>query len=226
MLDDAGLNRQHVFDLHALPEALVAPLALQAHERQLILLGHAGRRLWERVQARPACSEHSIDDYSMEVAGQWLALAAPGARFRLVFPRGLPAGRHVGLQRLGALAGWHHASPFMVGVDARWGSWFAYRVAIVADTCWPASPVEDLGHPCPGCEDRPCISACPARALDCGSMDVQACHAQRLKDGSPCALDCLARQACPVGAEHRYEPSQVRHSAAGSLAAIRRLASH
>lgn len=226
LLDDAGLNRQHVFDLQQLPADLVASLGIEAHERQLILLGHAGRRLWERVLAEARHCAHPIDDYSVRVADRWLAEAAPGARCRFVYPKGqpggLPDGRHVGLQRLGTLAGWHHASPFMVGVDARWGSWFAYRVAILTDTALAASPVEDHGHPCKTCTAKPCISACPAHALDSGVMDMSACHRHRLLPDSPCATACLARQACPVGAAHRYEQSQIRHSSAGSLEAIRR----
>lgn len=221
-LDDAGLNRQHVFALQQLPAELLAPLSVRAHERQLILFGHAGRRLWERVQAETVRSAHPIDAYSVRTVERWLAKAMPGARYRLVYPMGLAEGRHVGLQRLGTLAGWHHASPFMVGIDAKWGSWFAYRAAILTDTDLPVSPAEDHGHPCKDCDAKPCIRACPADALDSGSTDMRACRRQRLLEDSPCALGCLARQACPVGAEHRYEQSQIRHSSAGSLGTIRR----
>lgn len=222
LLDDAGLNRQHVFDLQALPADLLAPLAVQPHERQLILLAHAGRRLWARVQQAGVEGPHPIDDYSVQTARQWLVQALPGARGRIVYPHGLPEGRHLGLQRLGQLAGWHHAAPFMIGIDARWGTWFAYRVAMLTDTALPATPVEATGHPCASCAGKPCIAACPAHALGAEALDLQACMRQRLREGSPCALDCPARQACPVGAEHRYEASQMRHSAALSLAAIRR----
>lgn len=224
LLDEAGLNRQHVFDLKQLPADLLAPLLVQDHERQLILFGHAGRRLWQRVQADSARSSHPIDSYSMRTVERWLAQALPGARHRFVYPTGLPNGQHVGLQRLGTLAGWHHASPFMVGIDSRWGSWFAYRAAILTDTELPISPAEDRGHPCPACTAKPCISACPAHALDSGSLDARACQQYRLSPDSPCALNCLARLACPVGAEHRYEDSQIRHGAAASLEVIRRFA--
>lgn len=228
MLDEAGLNRQHVFELAQLPAQLLAPLDVQAHERQLILLAHAGTRLWSRVQAQGRAGAHPIDTYSIEQAQRWLAHALPTARYRIVYPNGqpggLPAGRHLGLQSLGQLAGWHHSSPFMLGIDARWGSWFAYRVAIIADTRLPPSPVTPSAHPCHSCTSQPCRSACPAHALDAGAMDTQACRTQRLQPGSACALDCPARLACPVGAEHRYETSQIRHGAAASLAALRHFA--
>lgn len=224
LLDEAGLNRQHVFNLADLPADVLAPLGVTAPERQLILFGHAGRKLWTRVQAEGLEAQHPIDDYSVRTVKAWLREALPQARTRFVFPHGLPEGHHVGLQKLGTFAGWHHASPFMVGVDAKWGSWFAYRAAIISDTALQPSVVEDLGHPCLTCETRACISACAGRALDAGCMDVQACFAQRLRPDSVCALSCLARLACPVGHEHRYEVGQIAHGAKYSLAAIREYA--
>jgi hypothetical protein len=216
-LDQAGLNRHHVFDLATLPADVVTPLAPEPHERQLILFGHAGKRLWECVQAEGTHSPHPIDDHSVRTVTTWLARALPVTRARFVFPGTHP----IGLQRLGALAGWHHASPFMVGIDAVWGSWFAYRAAILTDTHLPVSLPRVSEHPCHTCVDKPCITACGAGALAGGRFDFPACNAGRLATDSPCALGCTARHACPVGAEHRYEDSQIRHSAAGSLAYIR-----
>ena len=224
LLDEAGLNRQHVFNLANLPADVLAPLDVAGHERQLILFGHAGRQLWTRVQREGLETQHPIDDYSERTVQAWVREALPHARTRFVFPHGLPEGQHLGLQKLGTLAGWHHASPFMVGIDTQWGSWFAYRAVIVTDTQLPLSAVQDLGHPCLMCETRACISACAGRALDAGCMDVQACFAQRLKPDSVCALSCTARLACPVGAEHRYDERQIAHGAKYSLAAIREYA--
>lgn len=217
VLDQGGLNRQHVFDLAALPADLVASLEPAPHERQLILFGHAGRRLWDCVQAEGIHSAHPIDEYSVRTVQRWLSEALPQARSRLVFP----GSQRIGLQRLGAIAGWHRAAPFMVGIDSVWGSWFAYRAAIVTDTTLPASTPVDNGYPCADCTDKPCITACPAGALVSGSFDLSACNAGRVAPDAHCALGCLARSACPVGAQHRYDESQIRHSAAGSLATIR-----
>lgn len=221
LLDDAGLNRHHVFNLSDLPADVLVPLSPSIQERQLILLGHAGRRLWTRVQSEGVDALHPIDDYSVRTVENWLRQALPQAQARFVFPQGLPEGRHIGLQQLGTLAGWHHAAPFMVGVDARWGSWFAYRAAIVTNTQLQPSVAENSEHPCLNCRDKPCINACRGQALGSGALDMQACFSQRLKTDSVCALSCPARQACPVGAEHRYEDSQIVHGAKYSLAAIR-----
>ena len=223
MLDAAGLNQQHVFDLADLPADLLQPLSPRPTENRLILFGNAGRRLWDCVQSEGMHGAHPIDDYSVRTVQAWLKQALPSASARFVYPFGLPAGKHVGLQRLGRLAGWHHSAPFMVGVHASWGSWFAYRAAILMESELPPSVADDLGHPCLGCDSKACISACLGRALDTGSMHMAACHQQRLQHGSPCAMACAARQACPVGAAHRYDDGQIRYGAAVSLAAIRQI---
>jgi len=215
-LDDAGLNRQHVFDLDSLPAEVLATLGVQAGETQLILIGHAGRRLWECVQASGITGSDPIDDYSMQTVSRWFAQELPDRRFRILFP----GERVIGLQTLGKLAGWHQPSPIMVGVDVEWGSWYAYRAVVVADTDFAPSSVLEGRSPCPTCA-APCITACPANALDQGRFDLDACSHYRLRPDSPCAHGCLARQACPAGSAHRYDEAQIRHSYSRSLAVIR-----
>ena len=218
ILNAAGLNRQFVFDLADLPEDIVAKLAPQAGERQLILFGHAGRRLWECVQASGIGGDDPIDDYSVRTVERWFAEQLPGQRCRILFPGEQP----IGLQALGKLAGWHQPSPIMVGVDVEWGSWYAYRAVAIADTDFIPSPPLHERSPCPACAPRTCIAICPADALQAGQFDLDACSRYRLRPESACAHGCLARQACPAGAEHRYDPEQIRHSYSRSLAVIRR----
>lgn len=215
-LDDAGLNRQHVFDLDSLPTAVLGTLDVQAGETQLILIGHAGRRLWECVQASGITGSDPIDDYSVQTVSRWFGQELPDRRFRILFP----GERVIGLQTLGKLAGWHQPSPIMVGVDVEWGSWYAYRAVVVADTDFSPSPVMEGRSPCPTCA-APCIAACPANAMHQGRFDLDACSRYRLQPESPCALGCLARQACPAGSAHRYDDAQIQHSYSRSLAVIR-----
>ena len=127
-LNQSGINRQHVFNLDALPTAVVATLGNTDGYRQLILLGHGGRHLWECVKASGIGGEHPIDDYCRQMVSRWFAGYLPGRRYRMLYPGEQP----VGLQQLGTLAGWHQPSPFMVGIDTEWGSWFAYRAALLA----------------------------------------------------------------------------------------------
>ena len=216
-LNQAGINRQHVFSLDALPAKVLATLGDTDGYRQLILLGHGGRALWECVKASGMLSEHPIDDYCVRAVTRWFADFLPGRHYRILYPGEQP----VGLQQLGKLAGWHQPSPFMVGIDAEWGTWFAYRAAILADTDFlPFSPVE-RSNPCLACPGQPCLTACPAGALAGGSFAFELCRSYRLSESSACATTCVAREACPVGAEHRYDKDQLAHSYSRSLAMIR-----
>jgi epoxyqueuosine reductase len=217
-----GLNLQAVFDLAQLPPDVLGSLRLSPEERprytQLMLIGHGGRQLWEVLQARSMQGADPIDTFAREQVEQLFAPhgTLAGRRFRILFPGTLP----VSLQRLGELAGWHHAAPFFVGVNRVWGSWFAYRAVAVADTALPVTPRMEGASPCDSCE-APCISACPANALDDG-YNLMACLAYRKQEGSSCEDRCLARNACPVGAEHRYTEAQTSYHYLRSMADIRK----
>ncbi|PKO33825.1 MAG: hypothetical protein CVU34_10660 [Betaproteobacteria bacterium HGW-Betaproteobacteria-7] len=212
----AGLNRQHVFNVGELPADILAGLNPLPEERQLILLGHAGRQLWDCVQAAGLAGEHPIDDYCRQTVARFFAGHLPGQTYRLPYPGDAP----VGLQALGRLAGWHHASPMMIGVDRHWGSWFAYRAVILCATDFAPTAVIDHGSPCIDCREQPCIAACTAGAAG-DTFNLQRCADERLRPASACAYACLARNACPVGAEHRYDEAQIHHSFALSLQMLR-----
>ncbi len=219
-LDQAGLNRQHIFDCASLPAALSATLAAPAELGQLILIGHAGRRLWDCVQAAQQDDPNPIDTYSIATVDRIFEQFLPGRTRRCCYPGPTP----IGLQALGRLAGWHHPTPFMVGIDPHWGSWFAYRLVLLVDSHFPPTPTVDREHPCLNCVSQPCLAACPPQALARpGSdplFDFARCRSWRLRPDSPCAEGCLARQACPVGSAHRYDSAQIRHSYRRSLAML------
>jgi hypothetical protein len=222
MLNSAGLNRQAVFNLAALPTEVAASVRAGCTPsrawRQLILIGHAGRTLWDAVTASGVRSQDPIDDFTVRTVRQWFARCHARNAFEILYP-GTQA---VGLQRLGQLAGWHHASPFMVGIDEKWGTWYAYRALIVADTNFEPSTPAEGEHPCNACEHRICIASCPAGAMDGGQFDLAKCVAHRKLEGSSCRSTCLARVSCPVGSAHRYCDEQIRHTYLGSMRAIER----
>lgn len=223
-LDEAGLNLQAVFSLGGLPADVLDTLGMTEQERglytQLILIGHLGRDCWASLQQRGMHGAHPLDSFVTERVRGWMDATWPEARWRQVFPGPHP----VGLQRLGALAGWHHPSPFWVGVDAEWGSWFAYRAVLLADTSLPVTPRRTSATPCEACADKPCIAACPAGALaseQTGPWRLQTCLASRRQPDSPCADRCLARNACPVGEPYRYTDQQIAYHYLHSMRAIR-----
>lgn len=222
LLNDAGLNRQAVFNIDALPADLAAPLQAGCTSsrtyRQIILIGHAGRTLWESVTASGIVSDDPIDDFSMQTVRRWFAQCHAHNAYEIVYP----GTQLIALQRLGQLAGWHHPSPFMVGIDQQWGTWYAYRAVVVADTHFEPTAAVRGAHPCATCGDKVCIASCPAAAMDGGRFDLAKCVGYRKRDGSSCKTTCVARVSCPVGSEHRYCDAQICHTYSGSMRAIER----
>ena len=220
-LDAQGLNLQAVFNLADLPLELrqQLPPDMLGGYRQLLLIGHRGRLLWQQVQQAQPADTDPIDSFTQTQVEAWLQRRLPGVRHAWVYPG---AGM-IGLQHLGALAGWHHPSPFMVGVHAAWGSWFAYRAVLLLDADLPPTPPLTDPAPCPSFASRACVAACPADALRNG-FDLQACITHRLQPDSSCAARCLARNACPLGEDGRYSDEQIAYHYGQSLAVLRALA--
>jgi len=206
-----------VFDVPALPADIRAVLPGIPGMGQLHLFGHGGRALWRALKDSGFESPEPVDDFSAATVRRYFAEGLE-ADYRLLFPDDaltLP------LQQLGELAGWHHDSPFRVGVNRRFGSWFAYRAVALAATRLPVTPKAEWGAACPDCAVKPCINACPAGALVSGSLELDRCIDYRLSEGSACADRCVARLACPVGCEHRYDREQVAYHYGRSLITLR-----
>jgi hypothetical protein len=207
----AGLNRLAILDLAALPASLRLQLAESIPDisayRQLILLGHGGRALWDCVQADAPCSADPIDDFTVRTITHCFAADLPDMPYCFIYP----GEQQIALQQLGTLAGWHQATPFMLGIDREWGSWWAYRAVLLTDSTFTPSVRNAPDHPCTNCADRPCLSSCPAHALDSGQLILERCLDFRRQTDSPCQYTCLARQSCPVGAQHCYSEAQMRH---------------
>ena len=221
-LDRAGLNLQAVLDIDALPAEMVAKLR-QCHDpahryRQLILIGHAGKTLWNAVRAAAITSENPIDDFSVQTVERWFATHFADSAHAIIYPGESP----VGLQALGKIAGWHHASPFMIGISDTWGTWFAYRVVLLADTDLQPTVAVREESPCKRCADRVCIASCPAGALDGGTFVLEKCVSYRKETASRCKATCLARVSCPVGSDHRYCDEQITHTYSISMQTIAR----
>jgi len=218
-LSRAGLNLQAVFNLSDLPADIAGSVAATGNFRQLILIGHGGGLIWSAVMAsRFKKSTDPIDMFSIDHVKQWFALHAPEVSFEMIYPF---SQQPVALQKLGELAGWHHPSPFRIGINQPWGSWFAYRVAVLADSCFEPTQRFCSASPCDACVDKPCIAACPASAMADGDLSLNECVAYRLKSGSACKHQCLSRLACPVGVEHRYSSEQINYHYERSMWSIR-----
>jgi ferredoxin len=104
------------------------------------------------------------------------------------------------------------ASPLGILIHPEYGLWHGYRGALGFSE--PLEPqAVGAAHPCDACAAKPCLSTCPAGAVRPGKFDVPACrsHLRSAEAQTGCmAMGCLARAACPVGAEHRYCDDQLR----------------
>ena len=98
-----------------------------------------------------------------------------------------------------------------------YGLWHAYRAALLFAEEIALPPRDDRPIPCETCAEKPCLTACPVGAFSGDGYDVPACAGYLASpDGFEC-LDggCRARDACPVAADRRYAPDQIRfHMAA------------
>ncbi|WP_196140988.1 hypothetical protein [Aliikangiella sp. G2MR2-5] len=210
-LDKLGLNLQAVLDLKDLPDDLLAQLKQCCNKNEefnkLLLVGHAGKKLWEKVKYKVSQETHAIDQYSMSHVENFLQDAVGKNNFEMIFP----STHSVGLQKLGELAGWHFASPFRVGINNQWGSWYAYRAAALVKANWTTKIESELGSPCLNCEEKPCIGACAGDALEGEALSLNKCLDYRKLAGSRCVDRCLARMTCPVAHQHRYELEQIQY---------------
>lgn len=221
MMRDAGLQLQAAFPVSELPAWVIDPLEAAGHApaefRSLVMFGHGGTRLGESIVGRTEAAADPFDDTSRRLASEFVHRYLEGSDHEVVYPGPalLPLGR------MAELADWGRPSPLGLTINSEFGLWLAHRAVLLVNADINIAR-RRAPHPCDSCDDKPCIAACPAGAVhvDAG-FDVTACTQHRVEPDSSCAYQCLARNACPIGSEHRYGPDQMTHHYAASLKSIR-----
>lgn len=227
VLFESGLLLRGVLAMDALPETVRVAVGAAGpgmlDHRQLLVFGHAGTRMWRAMREatpEPSTSANPVDEFSLATVRAHIEDELGVRRWAALYP----GTTLVPLQELGTLLGWHQPSPLLVGISEAFGTWFAYRAVVVADTSLPLTPPPSpRTSPCDSCVEKPCLSACLGAALNTGTLSIERCVTFRARDASPCADRCHAREACPIGAEHRYDTEQTRHHYGASLTMIRRM---
>jgi len=170
-----------------------------------LMIGNTGRAMWEAFATRAHVDAHPLDRWSQTV------LDGIAARFgaRAVYPYDAPP---LPFQRWAARAWPLSSSPIGLLIDAEYGLWHALRGAFLL-----AEPIAVPAHaavasPCDACAGKPCLSACPIGAFSAAGFDYIGCRAYlATPPGDTClAGGCLARGACPVGRQHRYDEAQLQ----------------
>ena len=117
-------------------------------------------------------------------------------------------------------------SPLMLLLHPQYGLWHAYRFALVLPLldAGDAAALSEAAQTsatdvCARCVDQPCLQACPVGAFTGTLYRVDECASHlHAPAGEGCMQSgCLARRACPVGPELRYQPEH----AAFHMAAFR-----
>lgn len=178
--------------------------------RSLVLIGTIGSGFWpafDAARSRLGDHPHPLDAYSRQIitalAGEFGAMAL----FPFEGPPWLPFTRWA--QRAEAV----HAAPIGPLIHPHYGLWHAYRGALSFDReITGISTPARLPSPCDSCKDKPCLSTCPVAAFSEAGYAVSVCrdHLHRAAGRRCMESGCLARQACPVGAEYRYRPDHAR----------------
>lgn len=224
-LQRQGLNLFAIIKHRDLPDSAkrsLAPFALTRSDNcHIILIGHGGKALWSALSMKAGRETDPIDRHSREAAVRFAEQVLVPSQYQLIYPGQEP----VALQQMGALAGWHNPSPLGLGINPDWGLWYAYRAALLTDAPLPEIAEPQANSPCHHCEERSCLSACPAQALAVGEpIDMARCGCYRLAPDSACADRCLARIECPVAPEHRYTLEQIQYHYRLSLESLRHYA--
>lgn len=181
-------------------------MALAPAARSLLLVGNAGSEMWRR--SGPAIEAvglpNPLDRWTRQVIDPIAADFAGIALFPFDGPPFWP------FQRWAARAEGVAASPLGILMHPVFGLWHAYRAAILLPVAVEFPTPAPRSHPCDTCADRPCLATCPVDAFTASGYDVERCVrdvAASKSDPAACfQRGCLARLACPVGPEWRYEP--------------------
>jgi ferredoxin len=107
-------------------------------------------------------------------------------------------------------------------IHPEYGLWHAYRFALALP-----EPLDEIVRqpeaesPCLSCETKACLFSCPVNAFTRVAYKVDECVDYLRSDSeTQCSrAGCLARSACPVGANHRYNPEQMQFHMRAFLAA-------
>jgi epoxyqueuosine reductase len=212
-----ALEELDVVTLRALDDAEVD----HSPYRSMALFAQAGRLFWETNVADHLNLDDPVDERAQAVVASWFRSSHPTALWETVYPG--PA--HIPLGKLAQRVGWGSSSPLGLTINKTFGLWLAHRIVVLTDLEFDAAidgqRQATVEHPCDTCADTPCIAACPVAAVSLGaSYDVETCARHRISDDTNCAQQCLARNACPVGAEHQYGALQMDHHYGAGLRSI------
>lgn len=184
------------------------PEISRGRARTVVLLGNIGESIWpafEDWRRRHPDVPDPLDTWSVEIIRP-IASALGGIAW---FPSEKP---WQPFQQWAMRAEGLKLSPLGILVHPDYGLWHGYRGAIGFLERIEHPSAEFRPHPCDHCRDKPCLTTCPANAVRADRFNVAACRSYLGSAGEGACMQtgCVARNACPVGTEHRYPAEQLR----------------
>jgi hypothetical protein len=210
-LDRAGLGLTGTLPISAY-DSLVSPpwrsSRLAPGARGAVVVGNAGRALWERFAESPefALPDDPLDGYTRRVLAEAARAWEPGAAVAFYADR--REGVYLPIVALARRAGFGAPGRIGVLIHPVYGPWIAIRAVLLVPESLREEP-QPAFDPCTGCP-APCVSACVGSAVEAHGLDARRCYDTRLAKPA-CASACAARSACVVGREHAYAPAQLAH---------------
>lgn len=190
--------------------------------KSVLLLGNIGGSIWVpfnrwREATVDGGGAHPLDAWSKAM----LAPLADALGATAYFPSDPP---WQPFQQWAMQAEGLQPSPLGILIHPYYGLWHGYRGALGFDRALleyestPRQQRTEQAHPCDNCLAKPCLSGCPAGAIQMQGFQYTPCRTHlRTPAGTDGCMrgGCSARNLCPVGAVFRYPQAQLRfHMAA------------
>ncbi|HXR36630.1 MAG TPA: hypothetical protein VN754_11800 [Candidatus Binataceae bacterium] len=227
-----GLNLAGAIPIERYDQAVAPRLrasAIDPRARSIVVIGNGSGAFWEsyrrHVEGDPewARRDNPLDDFTREVIERDVAgpIRARGLRCTTAYPFVSDTG-NLHFMELGRIAGLGGPSIIGVTVHPVYGTWIAFRAALLLEELID-EPGAALGFdPCPGCVPRSCIPACPVGAVSVQrAWDVDKCIGHRVEADPDCGAGCYARLECVLGPEHRYPADELRYHQERALRVMR-----
>jgi hypothetical protein len=187
--------------------------------RTLVLVGFVGARGWNAFEQSIEAADggaNPLDRWSRRNIESLARDCGAEAFFPFDGPPYQP------FQRWAMRAEPVHASPLGLLIHPDFGLWHSYRGALAFADEIAIPLVEQRPSPCETCAERPCLRTCPVGAFAPEAYDLAGCASHLRGPSGGACMDggCLARRACPIGADSQYAPSQTRFHMQAFLAGI------
>jgi epoxyqueuosine reductase len=200
---EAAAGRERLFVSGIVP---VLPEDDLGAARTVLLLSPDEPGFWQHVTAAPEFADGArdpLDRWSLRIIGALANEACGTALFPFTGPPWQP------FTRWALRSGRSHPSPVTLTVHDRMGLWASFRGAIAVTQAITPAPAPS---PCASCSGRPCLDACPPRALTAHGYDLAACHGfLDREEGSACLSGCAVRRACPISQHYGRLSEQSAH---------------